>query len=121
MSSDHSSLKKLILLVDGCQCGYITKSKEKIKPLGINLKYNKYLFSLKIHLPKKLLIFSSLKTKKITNEYLLFENLRPKDCEIWPRKKKKNQLPPTTINPKVTEVFEDWILKGWRNAEFRNR
>jgi hypothetical protein len=44
---------------------------------------------------------------KLTNEYLLFENLRPKDCEISPRKKKKNQLPPTIINPKVIEVFEE--------------
>jgi hypothetical protein len=49
--------------VDGCQCGYITKSKEKKKSLGINLKYNKNLFSLKIHFPKKLLIFASLETK----------------------------------------------------------
>jgi hypothetical protein len=30
---------------------------------GINLKYNKNLFSLKIHFPKKLLIFSSLEMK----------------------------------------------------------
>jgi hypothetical protein len=35
-------------------------------------------------------------------------------------KTKKNQLPPIVINPKVIEVFEDWIVKGWggaRNAE----
>jgi len=62
-SSDYSSLK-LILLVDGRQCDYITKSKEKKKQnLGINLKYNKNLFSLKIQFPKKLLIFASLETK----------------------------------------------------------
>jgi hypothetical protein len=30
ISSDYSSLK-LILLVDGCQCDYITKSKEQKK------------------------------------------------------------------------------------------
>jgi hypothetical protein len=50
-SSDYSSLK-LILLVDGCQCDYITKFKEKKKSIGINLEYNKNLFSLKIHFPK---------------------------------------------------------------------
>jgi hypothetical protein len=62
-SFDYSSLK-LILLVDGCQCDYITKSKEeKKKNLGINLKYNKNLFSLKIQFPKKLLIFAFLETK----------------------------------------------------------
>jgi hypothetical protein len=37
--------------------------KKKKKNLGINLKYDKNLFSLKIHFPKKLLIFASLKTK----------------------------------------------------------
>jgi hypothetical protein len=37
--------------------------KKKKQNLGINLKYNKNLFSLKIHFPKKLLIFASLKTK----------------------------------------------------------
>jgi len=96
------------------------KPKEK-KNLDINLKYNKKLFSLKIHFPKKLLIFASLETK-ITNEYLLFQNLRPKDCEISPRKNKKtNQLPQTVIDPKVIEVFEDWIVKGWGSAECRNR
>jgi hypothetical protein len=45
-------------------------------------------------------------------EYLLFENLRPKDCEISPRKNKKKSVAHTVINPKVIEIFEDWILKG---------
>jgi hypothetical protein len=50
--------------VDGRQCDYITKSKEEKKQnLGINLKYNKNLFSLKIQFPKKLLIFAFLETK----------------------------------------------------------
>ncbi len=122
-SFDYSSLK-LILLVDGRQCDYITKSKEEKKQnLGINLKYNKNLFSLKIQFPKKLLIFAFLETKNYEWIFVI-EKLRPKDCEISPRKnKKKNQLPPTLINLKVNEVFEDWILKGWGNAECecRNR
>jgi len=37
--------------------------KKKKQNLGINLKYNKKIFSLKIHFPKKLLIFASLETK----------------------------------------------------------
>jgi hypothetical protein len=49
--------------VDGRQCDDITKSKEEKKQnLGINLKYNKNLFSLKIQFPKKLLIFAFLET-----------------------------------------------------------
>jgi hypothetical protein len=61
---DYSSLK-LILLVDGCQCDYITKSKEKKKNLGIDLKYNKNLFSLKIiHFPKKIVDFCFFRDKK---------------------------------------------------------
>ncbi len=39
--------------------------KERKKNLGVNLKYKKNLFSLKIHFPKKLLIFASLETKKL--------------------------------------------------------
>ncbi len=48
--------------MDGCQCDYITKSKEKEKKkqnLGKNVKHNKNLFPLKIRFPKKLLIFAS--------------------------------------------------------------
>jgi hypothetical protein len=42
----------------------ISQNPKKTKQnLGINLKYNKNLFSLKIHFPKKLLIFAYLKTK----------------------------------------------------------
>jgi hypothetical protein len=66
-SSDCSSLQ-LILLVDGCQCDYITKSKGKKKQkqnLGKNVKHNKNLFPLKIRFPNKLLIFASLKTKNL--------------------------------------------------------
>jgi hypothetical protein len=63
-SSDCSSLK-LILLVDGCQCDYITKSKEKkYKNLGIYLKYNKNLVSLKIHFPKTIVDFFFFRDKK---------------------------------------------------------
>jgi hypothetical protein len=40
------------------------KKKEKEKTLGINLKYNKYLFSLKIHFPKKIVDFFFFKDKK---------------------------------------------------------
>jgi hypothetical protein len=29
------------------------------------------------------------------------------------KKQKENQLPPTLINPKDSEVFEDWLLKWW--------
>jgi hypothetical protein len=92
---------------------YITKSKGKKKNLGINLKYNKYLFSLKIHFPKKIVDFFFFKDNFFSRmEYLLFENLRPKDCEISPRKNKKKSVAHTVINPKVIEIFEDWILKG---------
>ncbi len=63
-SFDYSSLK-LILLIDGCQCDYITKSKEKKKSLGINLKCNKKIFSLKIHFPKKIVDFFFFRDKKL--------------------------------------------------------
>jgi hypothetical protein len=84
-------------------CGWLPMSlyhkiqRKKEKNLGINLKYNKNLFSLKIHFPKKIVDFCFFRNRKITNKYLLFENLRPKDCEISPRKNKKNQLPPTVL------------------------
>jgi hypothetical protein len=72
------------------KCDYITKSKGKKKKKPWCKLEN--LFSLKIHYSKKLLIFASLETKKITNEYLLFENLRPKDCEISQRKNQKKSV-----------------------------
>jgi len=44
---------------------YITKSKgKKEKNIGINLKYNKYLFSLKIDFPQKIVDFFSFQDKK---------------------------------------------------------
>jgi hypothetical protein len=39
--------------------------KKKIQNLGIYLKYNKNLFSLKIHFPKQLLIFFFFRDKKL--------------------------------------------------------
>jgi len=39
--------------------------KKKKQNLGINLKYNKYLFSLKIHFPKKIVDFFFFKDKKL--------------------------------------------------------
>jgi hypothetical protein len=75
------------------------KEKKKKNPLSINLKYNKYLFSLKIHFPKTIVDFFIFKEKKITNEYLLFENLRPKVCEISPRKNKKKSVAANSYKP----------------------
>jgi len=43
----------------------ISQNPKEKKNLGVNLKYNKKIFSLKIHFPKKLLIFASLETKKL--------------------------------------------------------
>jgi hypothetical protein len=123
-SSDYSSLK-LILLVDGCQCDYITKSKEKKKKkkqnLGIILKYDKNLFSLKLHFPKKLLDFGFFRDKKLRMNICYLKIWGQKIGKSRPEKTRKHQLPPTLINPKVIEVFEDCILKGWGSAECRNR
>jgi hypothetical protein len=119
-SSYYSSLK-LILLVDGGQCDYITKFKEKKKNLGINLKYNKNLFSLKIHFPKKIVDFCFFRDKKVRMNICYLKIWGQKIAKSRHEKTNKNQLPPTLQNPKVIEVFEDWILKGWGSAECRNR
>jgi hypothetical protein len=97
-SFDYSSLK-LILLVDGCQCDYITKSKAKKKKLGYKLEiYQKLIFS-ENSFPKKIVDFFFFRDKKITNEYLLLQNLRPKDCEISPRKNKKKSVAANSYKP----------------------
>jgi len=72
--------------------------KKKKQNLGINLKYNKNLFSLNIHFPKNCW-FLLLYRQKITNEYLLFENLTPKDCEISPRRNKKKSVAANSYKP----------------------
>jgi hypothetical protein len=99
----------------------ISQNPKEKKNLGVNLKYNKNLLSLKIHLPKKLLIFASLETKKIRMNICYLKIRGQKIAKSPNEKTKKNQLPPTVLNPKVIEVFEDWILKGSGSAECINR
>ncbi len=92
---------------------------QRKKNLRINLKYNKYLFSLKIHFPRIFLIFFFFKDKKLRMNICYLKIWGQKIANSRHEKPKKNQLPPTLINPEVIEVFEDWIVKagGARNAE----
>ncbi len=85
------------------------------------MKYNKNLFSLKIHFPKTIVDFCFFREKK-NYEWIFviwkFEAKRLRNLAT--KKPKKNQLPPTLINPKVIEVFEFWMVKGWGSADCRN-
>jgi len=83
--------------MDGCQCDYITKFKEK-KNLGINLKYNKNLFSLKIHFPKKLLIFASLETKNYERIFVIWK-LEAKRLRNLATKKQKKSVAANSYKP----------------------
>jgi hypothetical protein len=116
-NSNCSSLK-LILLVDGCQCDYITKSKTLVYTWNITKTY----FIWKFISQNNCWLFSSLETKNY--EWIfVFWNFEAKRLRNLAAKKTKkiNQLPPTLIKPKVIEVFEYWILKEWGSAECRNR
>jgi hypothetical protein len=97
------------------------KKKKKKQNLGIILKYDKNLFSLKLHFPKKLLDFGFFRDKKLRMNICYLKIWGQKIGKSRPEKTRKHQLPPTLINPKVIEVFEDCILKGWGSAECRNR
>ncbi len=93
------------------------KKKEKEKTLGINLKYNKYLFSLKIHFPKKIVDFFFFKDKKNYEWIFVIWKFEAKRLRNLATKKLKiKAVAHTVINPKVIEIFEDWILKGWQFA-----
>jgi len=76
----------------------ISQNPKKKKKIGINLKYNKNLFSLKIHFPKKLLIFASVETENYEWIFVI-ENLRPKDCEISPGRNKKKSVAANCYKP----------------------
>jgi hypothetical protein len=75
--------------------------KEKKKNLGINLKYNKNLFSLKIHFPIKLFIFSSLEKKNYEWIFVIWKFEAKRLQNLATKKQKKISC------PKVIEVFED--------------
>jgi hypothetical protein len=91
----------------------ISQNPKKKKTLGINLKYNNTYFLWKFISPKELLIFCSLKTKRLRINICYLKIWGQKIAKSRHEKTKKNQLPPTVINHKVIEIFEDWILKWW--------